>query len=524
MKEESKMVFETQNTYTLLANVIQFLPNPVFVKDAQHRWIMLNQAFTSFFGKTPDEMLGKSDYDFFPKEEADIFWEKDDWVFRNKEVNENEESFTDSKGIQRWILTRKTVFVDDAGQPILVGVITDLTERKRAESELQQAIAKAEEAARVKGEFLANMSHEIRTPLNAITGFNHLLQQTNLNEQQREYIENSLQATEHLMTIVNQILDFSKIEVGLMKINHLPFHLSTLVERVFKLMSSAAQAKQLKLLYSPASELQETYLGDAQRIEQILINLVNNAVKFTDQGKVSVSIRPTQTGLHFTVQDTGIGIAQEKQPLLFSAFTQVDASSTRSYGGTGLGLSISQSLVGLMQGSMGFESQAGQGSSFWFEIPLQAIEENCEQNTSAQTSETQPSSLNLTHIKPRILLVEDDLVNQLITRKLLEIRGCEVDIANHGQEALEQLEKTPYNLVFMDMQMPVMDGLSAIIAIRSQTHYQSVPIIALTADAQRETRHKALSTGANDVMTKPLDLAILDIILQKWLSDLIQAR
>lgn len=641
------MVFDAdlpEKRHSLLADVIHFLPNPVFVKDRQHRWVMLNEAFSSFFGKTPEQMLGKSDYDFFPAEEAAIFWEKDDLVFSSGEINENEESFTDANGVQRWILTRKSAFLDASGQQILVGVITDLTERKRAEGELQQAIEKAEEASLAKGQFLANMSHEIRTPLNALIGFNHLILQTTLTPQQKDYIENSLQAADHLINLINGILDFSKIEAGQMELVQTPFSLSKLCANVLNMVALTAQKKGLELIWSPSPGLAETYLGDGHRLEQILLNLVNNAVKFTDRGVVSLYIHPSETGLHFLVQDTGIGIPDSKKSTLFSAFTQVDASSTRSYGGTGLGLSIAKHLVALMQGEMGFKSKEVQGSTFWFDVPLQAVGSQSlfpplkHQNLQLLILEDNPKALNamvelfqalqvqvsgklwqktslselqafflqtppidlllldesieldsetaqllekdpttrlvrlisrgsdetseglalkkpllLDEImrllqtlpengakekqpvlapakylppaqhkqvqsdKKRILLVEDNLINQRVAREWLEIKGLQVDIAPNGQEALNQLERVDYDLVFMDLHMPVLDGISASLAIRAQPKYQSLPIIALTADVQRDTLNKVLQAGINDLIPKPLHPQSLDQILQKWL-------
>jgi len=640
------MAFETDlpaNSHSLLADVIHFLPNPVFVKDRQHRWIMLNEAFSSFFGKTPEQMLGKSDYDFFPPEEAAVFWEKDNLVFGSGKLNENEESFTDANGVQRWILTRKSAFLDASGQEILVGVITDLTERKRAEGALEQAIKKAEEASQAKGQFLANMSHEIRTPLNALIGFNHLILHTALTPQQKDYITNSLQAADHLLNLINGILDFSKIEAGQMELVQAPFSLSKLSANVLNMVACSAQKKGLELIWSPSPDLAETYIGDGHRLEQILLNLVNNAVKFTDRGEVSLFVRPAETGLYFLVQDTGIGIPDAKKSDLFSAFSQVDASSTRSYGGTGLGLSISKHLVELMQGKIGFKSQVDQGSTFWFEVPLQPVvgseslippltskdlrvlilEDNPKalnamvelfnalqiQVTGKLWQKTSPSELQtclhqsppfalilldesicldteaeqvlnsvptqirqlcrgcdhapevstlkkpllpheITHLlktlpdsaptaspalppppkttqpppqpppkrgQKRILLVEDNLINQRVAREWLEIKGLQVDIAANGQEALNQLQRVTYDLVFMDLHMPVLDGISASLAIRAQPQYQTLPIIALTADVQKDTLNKALQAGINGLISKPLHPQSLDQILQKWL-------
>lgn len=518
-----------ENSHMLLADVIHFLPSPVFVKDRQHRWIMLNEAFASFFGTTPEAMLGKSDYDFFPEEEAAIFWEKDDLVFSSGKVNENEESFTDAQGIQRWVLTRKSAFRDASGAQILVGVITDLTERKRSEQALKQAMSKAEEAAEAKGQFLANMSHEIRTPINAMIGFNHLLLQTPLSAQQQDYLEHSQQAAEHLINLINGILDFSKIEAGQMVLAHTRFSLSQLCTEVLNMVTYTAEQKGLDLIWLPAPGLSEFYLGDRHRLEQILLNLVNNAVKFTDHGTVSLTVEATQTGLSFRVKDTGIGIPEEKKSMLFSAFSQLDASSTRSYGGTGLGLSICKHLVELMHGEIGVHSVEGEGSTFWIHLPLPTEGDTPLQThfssrfASAGPAVTQPpKAMHSGQAAPqlrhkRILLVEDNLINQRIAREWLEIKGLQVDLSNNGQAALQQLEQANYDLIFMDLHMPVLDGLSATEAIRKHLKHKDIPIIALTADVLPKTREKALEAGMDDMITKPLHPQSLDQILQKWL-------
>lgn len=356
-----------KDVHDLLERVIHFMPNPVFVKDRYHRWIILNDAFSSFFGKHRDVMLGKSDYDFFPPEEADVFWEHDNQVFTTGTSNENEESFTDADGVQRWILTRKSVFLDTEGNPILVGVITDLTERKRAEEAMHQAMRKMEEASQAKSDFLAKMSHELRTPMNSILGFTTLMlknREQTLTERELDFLMRIHRNGLHLLNLINDILDLSRVESGKIPFHFETIELAALLLEVIDAFEVQAQEKGLILKTELAPVL--PFATDRERLKQILLNLVGNAIKFTPSGSVKIRLLADSQGRarEIAVIDTGLGIPSEQQDLVFDAFHQIDQSSKRSYGGTGLGLAIVRNLCQNLGYGLELVSTPSRGSCF----------------------------------------------------------------------------------------------------------------------------------------------------------------
>jgi len=363
---------ELRRSREILDQVINAIPDPIFVKDEQHRLVVVNDAECRLIGLKREDVLGKTDYDFFPKDQVDVFREYDDHVLRTNGSSENEETIRDADGREKVILTKKTVFNDSkTGEKMLVGIIRDITERKQAEKALLDAKAAAEAVNKAKSQFMANMSHEIYTPMNGIIGMTELMLETQLSSDQREYLAMVKQSADSLLEIVNDILDFSKIEAGKVTLVPVEFKLDEVFEQIFHLLTPRGESKGLKMSWQILDHLPETLIGDPNRLKQVLVNLVGNAIKFTEQGEVrTVVYLELQTSdditLHFVVSDTGVGIPLEKQKILFDAFTQVDSSITRKYGGTGLGLAICRQLLHMMQGDIWIESEPGKGSHFHF--------------------------------------------------------------------------------------------------------------------------------------------------------------
>jgi signal transduction histidine kinase/ActR/RegA family two-component response regulator len=388
----------------------------------------------------------------------------------------------------------------------------------------ESAQRQAHKLAQAKSEFLAKMSHEIRTPLNGVIAAADLMAATQLNDEQRELLDTLRLSAKTLLGIINDILDFSKIEAGRMVLETLPFTPTVLVEEVVSIMAPAAHSKGLTVRTELSSSLPHSVAGDPLRLRQILLNLVGNAIKFTACGEVVIRAMRLKKGegqsawLRFEVQDTGVGIPPEKQAGIFDAFTQADSSVTRQYGGTGLGLAICKRLVELMGGQIGVYSQPGQGSCFWFEVPLPVIQENAPEETTAQPSGSALNSHELDGV--RVLLVEDNPVNQKVAIRMLQKLGCVVELAENGQQALEKLERASYDIVLMDMQMPVMDGLTATRLLRQreqQTGHHQV-VIALTANAMQTDRELCLEAGMDDYLSKPLTLDALQVMLLRWVA------
>ncbi|HYB60991.1 MAG TPA: response regulator [Methylomirabilota bacterium] len=651
----------------LLRTLIDNIPDHVYLKDRESHYLLCNQAMAQRLGvPSLEEVIGRTDHDFFPKEVADDFLSDEREVLRSGQpLLEHEETRVDESGNQRWTLTAKVPLRNKAGQVIgLVGIGRDITASKHAQAEMKNAQQAAEAASRAKSEFVANMSHEIRTPLNGIIGMTALTLDTELTQEQRENLDAVKVSADALLVVVNDILDFSKIEAGKLDLEDIEFDLTEVLEESVRAMALRADLKKLELLCRINPDIPRVLKGDPARLRQVVLNLLGNAIKFTERGEVELRVEPeaihdVNTILHFRVRDTGIGIAAENQKSIFDAFSQADGSTTRKYGGTGLGLTISRRLVTMMGGTIWTESEVGRGSTFHFTarfglgrdraetlapladrlhgVKVLVVDDNATNRKilsatlarwgmSVSTAASGDAALKLIaearaageviplvltdlHMpgmdgfalverirelqdgsktslmmlssggqrgdaarcrelgiaayltKPirqdelrkaiqdvldprgseadttlitrhsireeseplgrlRVLLAEDNPINQRLVMRMLEKRGHFVTLAENGREAVQALARQPFDLVLMDVQMPEMDGYEATAAIRANERggTRRQPIFALTAHAMKGVEERCIAAGMDGYLTKPIDAKELDRVLESQLE------
>ncbi|MBF0159198.1 MAG: PAS domain S-box protein [Magnetococcales bacterium] len=646
--------------------LIDAIPDLIFYKDPQGGYLGCNSAFAELVGQPPDAIINKTDHQLFASSRANIFNQQDQHMLAVLEPISYEEwvDYPDGRRILLDVL--KSPFWDEQGQLVgILGVSRDITERRAAEDSVRAAKEMAEEATRMKSDFLANMSHEIRTPMNAIIGMSYLAMQTEMTVKQQDYLNKIYLSANNLLGIINDILDFSKIEAGKLEMEQIAFKLDDVLDNLTNMVNMKAEEKNLELLLSRPEDVPNDLIGDPLRLSQILINLTNNAVKFTGEGEITIGVaricqQQDRVQLQFTVRDSGIGMTKEQVDKLFIAFSQADSSMTRKYGGTGLGLSICKHLVEMMNGTIEVSSVPHIGSQFTFtvwlgfrniatatQIPLVAdwlgmrvlvvddhaqsrqiltetltalgfdsqsvssgalalaeleraameeaakpyqlvlmdwkmpnmdgiattrlirtskilpfspriimisaygrqqmmqqehpwmidgfllkpttpsllwhtIQNVFQQQQSGQTQTNQQYKFSREAARiflgARILLVEDNNINQQLAVELLESHGMVVTLANTGKEAVAMVGRKDFDLVLMDIQMPVMDGFQATALIRQDSRFQDLPILAMTAHAMAGDRDKSLAAGMNDHITKPIDPEQLFETLAKWLS------
>lgn len=497
-------------------SIIETVRESLLVLDSDLKIILANRNFYKTFKMTPAETIGKFIYEVGNRQ-----WDIPELRKLLEEILPMENPFNDYEmehyfedvGHRIMLLNAREIHNGDVGSNIILLAIEDVTEHKFVE-QLRQAKISAESANVAKSQFLSNMSHEIRTPMNGVIGVLQLLAMTELTQEQREYVELAKKSGVYLVQLLNEILELSKIEAGKVVLELAEFNLYSALDNIARLLSLQAKEKGLNLTICIDDDVPIMLKGDVGRLRQIIINIANNALKFTQKGEITIRVqndeeRDDSVVIRFLIIDSGIGISSEKMAHIFEPFTQEDESTSRKYGGTGLGLSISRQLVELMDGEIGVDSEIGKGSTFWFTVVL--LKGNIFTEPTARIFE----KLGVGIAKHKILLIEDEAINQQIVANMLKYYGYGVDIANNGREALKMLENNDYALALMDCMMPEMDGYETSIAIRDSTsavRQHNIPIIALTGNAMKKDIEKCIAVGMNDYLTKPI---ILEALLEK---------
>lgn len=515
--ERKQAQITLEREYQQLRQIIKNAPVPMAMFDTQMCYLAYSNQWLINLRLENQSLLGQCHYDVCPdlKEEWKLLYQKGLQGEFLSRLEDKWERGDGSVRYSRWAIQPWYTSENKVGGIILVDYPID---------ELVKARETALDAAQVKSRFVANMSHEIRTPMNGVIGMAGLLLQTELDTKQQEYVETIRTSANHLLSLINDILDFSKIEAGEMQLETLEFDLYDSVEAAVNLLASQADEKGLYRVVNLDDNLPRFVAGDPVRLRQVLLNLLSNAIKFTTVGGIKIQAtlqsETNSTALiRFTVTDTGIGIPDQGLQKLFQSFSQVDASTSRQYGGTGLGLAICKQLVFLMGGEIGVESIVNQGSTFWFTVPLQKSYSSVVSQKNQQSTTNGPKEQRQLNKNLRILVAEDNSINQTVILNQLEMLGYEADCVINGLEALELLKKQEYDMVLMDCQMPVMDGYTATQELRRiEGNKRHTVVIALTANALSEDREKCLAAGMDDYLSKPLEQDNLAVTIRRWIN------
>lgn len=507
--EREKFHAMVEKSQAFLDSIIENMPLMIFIKEANSlRFVRFNKAGGDLLGCDPKELIGKNDYDFFPKAQADFFTSKDRQVLTGQSLVDIPEELIDTKHGPRLLHTRKVGMTGPDGAHYLVGISEDITERKQNERELEAARLAAEQAARVKAEFLANMSHEIRTPLNGIIGMADLLLETQLSESQRRYARIVQDSSLGLLTVINDILDFSKIEAGKLSLELIEFSPRAVVEGQVELLAAKAREKKLGLLSFIEPDVPEVLMGDPGRIAQVLLNLIGNAIKFTTEGAVIVRARldnsaADQIIVRFSVHDSGPGLSRQARHRLFQPFTQVDGSMARRYGGTGLGLSISKRLVEMMEGEIGVESEPGQGSNFWFTTRLQK-----------SSQKALPMDLGPALVGLQVFLIDECPASAEIMANYARSWNMEPETAVSGEAGLQQLRQSAarsqaQRVAIVSDRLRDMEAETFIKQCQRDAQISDTRLIFLTGFGQALSDEELSRLGWSGQLTRPLRQADL---------------
>ncbi len=505
---------QKKNEYQL-NSILENTTTLIFIKDLYGRYIIVNRRFKTVFGLTDEMVINKTDYDFSPKERADHYKLIDEEVIATGKSFQVEEVVETSGGRRNLLLVKFPLFDDKQQVFGISGIATDITERVQNQQQLVIALKEAEEARELQEQFLANMSHEIRTPLNGIQGMTSLLLETSLSNEQKEFANTINRSLNNLLNIVNNILDFSNIKAGKLTLQKTAVNIPAIIGEIKKQFDYQATKKGIVFIINIHETVPALVTGDPYRLKQVLVNLVDNAVKFTNSGTIEIGVGLQHVSgreliLLFTITDTGIGIPADKQETIFKSFAQATMDISQGYGGAGLGLAISKGLVQLQGGDISVKSSPGHGAAFSFYIPYSIKDDTVQAPKAFDPAE----QLKGKHF----LVVEDNPVNQRLVSFVLQKVGGITDIASNGKEAIELLQKkNDYDLIIMDVQMPVMGGYETTIYIRKTMHLNT-PIIALTATALKEDQEKCMAVGMNDFILKPFDFNDLYRRLNRLLS------
>ena len=505
--------------------LLDTIPAFVFFKDREYKYVLVNKSFIDFINLPEEKIIGKTVQELSFKHKLLNSYSK----YEKKVLEEGIPQYNISEKLEKndkylWLNTNLAPVKNSNNEIIgFIGISWDITNTKEYEKKLKKAKILAEEGTKAKSQFMANMSHEIRTPLNGIIGMTQILEGTRLTKKQMEFVDIIATSGDNLLMLINDILDFSKIEAGKINFINENFLLKKPFKEVRDILSLRAKGKGIMINCNIDNNVPGYVTGDEYRLKQIILNLANNAIKFTEKGFININIEylgkdKDKHKIKVSVEDTGIGINKEDIKGLFKSFSQLDASSTKQYGGTGLGLAISKRLVEMMEGEIGVTSKKDVGSTFWFTAKFNGGVPPVKKEETKVNGQKRELKTN----KSVILVVEDNIINQKITAFSLTKAGMKVTIANNGKEAVKLFHKQHFDVVLMDIQMPVMDGFDATIAIRniekSQQNNSHTPIIALTANAMQGDAERCLKAGMDDYISKPFKIENLIKVLDKMIK------